>query len=42
MMKKKEYQKPQVEVILLKNNFRMMAGSEKTIPLVEEETPIQF
>jgi len=24
------------------NNFRMMAGSEKTIPLVEEETPIQF
>ena len=42
MMKKKEYQKPQIEVILLKNNFRLMQASGNKLPLVDEETPIQF
>ena len=42
MMKKKVYQKPQIEVILLKNTCRLMQASEKKLPLVDEETPIQF
>ena len=42
MMKKKEYQKPQIEVILLKNHCRLLQASEVKVPLVEEETPIQI
>lgn len=42
MMKKKEYQSPQIEVILLKNDCQLLQASEVKLPLIEEETIEQF